>query len=91
MEKPDIQSSSVESKEFFAGIKVILKENNVYIIVVVFLSIATADSPQTRRRSECGNCELKEYVVHCSELKFTKKQKGQSCFCDPHVLKVPEG
>lgn len=31
MEKPDIQSSSVESKEFFAGIKVILKENNVLI------------------------------------------------------------
>lgn len=25
VEKPDVQSSSVESKEFFAGIKVILK------------------------------------------------------------------
>lgn len=91
MEKPDIQSSSVESKEFFAGIKVILKENNVYAIVVVFLSIATADRPQTRRHSKCGNCELKEYVVDCSELKFTKKQKGQSCFCDPYVLRVLEG
>jgi len=31
MEAPDIQSSSVESKEFFAGIKVILKENNVLL------------------------------------------------------------
>lgn len=32
MEKPSIQSSAVESKEFLAGIKVIWKENNVLLI-----------------------------------------------------------
>lgn len=31
MEKPGIRSSSVESKEFFAGVKVILKENNALL------------------------------------------------------------
>lgn len=76
MEKPDIQSSSVESKEFFAGIKVILKEN---VLLSRNLSIVTAVSPLSRRHSVCINCELIAYVVGCSEPKFVKKQKNQSC------------
>lgn len=55
------------------------------------MSIATAVSLLTRRHSKCINCELIEHVVGCSELKFVKKQKSQSCFCAPHVLKVQEG
>lgn len=76
MEKPDIQSSSVESKEFFAGIKVILKEN---VLLSGNLSIATAVSPLSRRHSVCINCELIACGVGYSEPKFVKKQKSQSC------------
>lgn len=62
-----------------------------FVVVGVFLSIASAVSPLTRRHSKCINCELLEHVVGRSELKFFKKQKSQSCFCAPHVLKVQKG
>lgn len=90
MEKPDIQSSSVESKEFFAGIKVLLEGGHVLLYHRRNLGIAATVRALTRRHSRYVNCELAECVVCCSELILVKKQKSQSCFSAPHILMVKE-
>lgn len=78
-----MRSPSVESKEFFAGIKVILEESPGLLYCSRNLDVTTAVSALTRRHSRYVNCEVAECVV--------KKQKSQSCFSAPHVLKLQEG